>query len=102
MISLKILVAASAIAIFAGASALAQQPAAPAQPGAPAVPAPPPLPYGAPISFEAAKKVMAAAEAEAMKHNLLDVITMAEILRELCTPQRPARRVQWFEALDFA
>jgi len=35
-------------------------------------------------------------------HNLLDVITMAEILRELCTPQRPARRVQWFEALDFA
>jgi glc operon protein GlcG len=33
-------------------------------------PAPPPTtPYGAPIGFEAAKKVMAAAEAEAVKNN---------------------------------
>jgi glc operon protein GlcG len=33
-------------------------------------PAPPPtIPYGAPIAFEAAKKVMAAAEAEALKNN---------------------------------
>src|SRR6266550_6043453 len=32
-------------------------------------PPPPAIPYGAPIAFEAAKKVMAAAEAEAMKNN---------------------------------
>ena len=42
------------------ASALAQQPAPPA--------APPVIPYGAPITLEAAKKVMAAAEAEAVKN----------------------------------
>lgn len=49
--------------IFCGAaiSAGAQQPAAPS---------PPPItPYGSPIGFEAAKKVMAAAEAEAVKNN---------------------------------
>ncbi len=40
--------------------ALAQQPAAPAPP--------PVVPYGAPITFEAAKKAMAAAEAEAVKN----------------------------------
>jgi glc operon protein GlcG len=34
-----------------------------------APPPPPTIPYGAPIAFEAAKKVMAAAEAEAMKNN---------------------------------
>jgi glc operon protein GlcG len=48
---------------FCGAaiSAGAQQPAAPS---------PPPItPYGSPIGFEAAKKVMAAAEAEAVKNN---------------------------------
>jgi glc operon protein GlcG len=32
-------------------------------------PSPPPPPYGAPIGLEAAKKVMAAAEAEAVKNN---------------------------------
>jgi len=40
----------------------AQQPAAPPPP-------PPTTPYGAPIALDAAKKVMVAAEAEAMKNN---------------------------------
>jgi glc operon protein GlcG len=73
MITLKALVAASAIGLLAAIPAFAQQ-----QTGAPAVPAPPPLPYGAPISFEAAKKVMAAAEAEAMKINILEVIAIVD------------------------
>src|SRR5215475_5994647 len=34
-----------------------------------AVPPPPTTPYGSPIGLEAAKKAMAAAEAEAMKNN---------------------------------
>ena len=42
-----------------GAASAGQQPPA----------GPPALPYGAPISIEAAKRVMAAAEAEAMKNN---------------------------------
>jgi Haem-degrading len=52
-----------AIVIFAGSTLTgrAQQPAAPS--------APPTTPYGSPISLDAAKKVMAAAEAEAMKNN---------------------------------
>ncbi len=52
-----------AAAIFVGSSfpSGAQQPAAPAPP--------PTMPYGSPISLDAAKKVMAAAEAEAMKNN---------------------------------
>lgn len=52
-----------AIAIFVG-SALpvgAQQPAAPSPP--------PTTPYGSPIGLDAAKKAMAAAEAEAVKNN---------------------------------
>ena len=40
-------------------------------------PAPPP-PYGPPISFELAKKVMAAAEAEAVKNNWNLVITILD------------------------
>src|SRR6266480_4375040 len=72
MITLKALAAASAIALLAALPAFAQQP------GAPAVAAPPPLPYGAPISFEVAKKAMAAAEAEAMKNNLLEVIAILD------------------------
>jgi len=70
MISLKAFVTASAIGLLAAIPALAQQPAAPA--------APPPLPYGAPISFEAAKKAMAAAEAEAMKNNWQQVIAILD------------------------
>jgi glc operon protein GlcG len=75
MVTLKALVAASAVGLLAVIPAFAQQPAAP---GAPAVAAPPPLPYGAPISFEVAKKAMAAAEAEAMKNNLLEVIAILD------------------------
>jgi glc operon protein GlcG len=50
---------ASIIAIVVAAAAGAQ----------PAPTAPPTTPYGAPIGLEAAKKVMAAAEAEATKNN---------------------------------
>ena len=39
---------------------------------------PPPPPYGPPISLETAKKVMAAAEAEAVKNNLDMVITILD------------------------
>ena len=44
--------------VVAAAAASAQQ-----------APSPPPTPYGPPIGIEAAKKIMAAAEAEAMKNN---------------------------------
>jgi glc operon protein GlcG len=52
-----------AAAIFGGSTIAgsAQQPAAPSPP--------PTIPYGSPISLDAAKKAMAAAEAEAMKNN---------------------------------
>ena len=52
-----------AAVIFVGSTlpGSAQQPAAPSPP--------PTTPYGFPISLDAAKKVMAAAEAEAMKNN---------------------------------
>jgi uncharacterized protein GlcG (DUF336 family) len=60
MRTLKYLAVATALLVGAGVPVAAQQPA----------PAPPPTtPYGAPIGFEAAKKVMAAAEAEAVKNN---------------------------------
>ena len=58
MITLKALVTASAIALLATIPGLAQQQVAP-----------PVTPYGTPISLEAAKKAMAAAEAEAAKNN---------------------------------
>ena len=51
-------------AVILGGSTIAgsaQQPAAPSPP--------PTTPYGSPISIDAAKKVMAAAEAEATKNN---------------------------------
>ena len=52
-----------AAVVFAGSTIAgsAQQPAAPSPP--------PTTPYGSPISLDAAKKAMAAAEAEAMKNN---------------------------------
>ena len=37
-----------------------------------------PLPYGTPLSFETAKKIMAAAEAEARKNNWQMVITLVD------------------------
>src|SRR6516225_10649194 len=61
-----------AATIFAGTAipAGAQQPAAP--------PPPPTTPYGMPIGLEAAKKVMAAAEAEATKNNWGMAITILD------------------------
>ncbi|TAI67731.1 heme-binding protein [Bradyrhizobium sp. Leo170] len=55
----KTLVASIVAAVILTATASAQQ-----------APSPPPItPYGAPLGLEAAKKVMAAAEAEAVKNN---------------------------------
>jgi uncharacterized protein GlcG (DUF336 family) len=61
MYSLRPLLVAAAI--FGGSTIVgsAQQPAAPSPP--------PTTPYGSPISLDAAKKAMAAAEAEAVKNN---------------------------------
>lgn len=74
MISSKLLVAASLAVLFAAFPASAQQ-----QPAAPAgAAAAPPLPYGAPISLEAAKKVMTAAEAEAIKNHWQQVIAILD------------------------
>jgi glc operon protein GlcG len=75
LVALKALVAAAAIGMLACPAVAQQQPAAPA---AAAAPAAPPLYYGPPISFEAAKKVMAAAEAEAVKNNLQMVIAILD------------------------
>ncbi len=58
MKTLKSAATASLFALLASMPALAQQPAPP-----------PTTPYGTPITLETAKKVMAAAEAEAMKNN---------------------------------
>src|SRR6266516_595435 len=67
MITLKALVTASAIALLATVPGLAQQQVAP-----------PVTPYGTPISLEAAKKAMAAAEAEAAKNNWLMAIAILD------------------------
>ena len=58
---LRIFAHAIALAALAAVPAIAQQPAAPAPP--------PTTPYGTPITLDAAKKAMAAAEAEAMKNS---------------------------------
>jgi glc operon protein GlcG len=54
------------IALSLPVPAGAQQPASPAPP------------YGPPIAFEAAKKLMAAAEAEAVRHNWPVVVTIVD------------------------
>ena len=64
-------VAACAVLMF-GTAVHAQQPIAAAAP-----PAAPP-PYGEPITLELAKKIAAAAEAEAKKLNLNDAIAIVE------------------------
>jgi glc operon protein GlcG len=61
MQGLSPLVIAAVIFVGSTIAGSAQQPAAPSPP--------PTTPYGSPISLDAAKKVMAAAEAEAMKNN---------------------------------
>jgi uncharacterized protein GlcG (DUF336 family) len=84
MITLKALATASAISLLAAIPVFAQQPAAPAAPAA----APPALPYGGPISLESAKKVMAAAEAEAMKNNWQQVIAIVDSSSHLVMLQK--------------
>src|SRR6201997_3864506 len=94
-------VLASLLAIvIATAAASAQQ--------APA--APPTTPYGAPISLEAAKKVMAAAEAEATKNNwpmavvILDSTGHTVMLHKLDNTQYGSIRVaedKAHSALDY-
>jgi uncharacterized protein GlcG (DUF336 family) len=61
MYMLRPLVIATALFVGTSFPSGAQQPAA--------SPPPPTTPYGSPISLDAAKKVMAAAEAEAVKNN---------------------------------
>ena len=61
MYRLRSLVIATALFVVSSFPSGAQQPAAPAPP--------PTTPYGPPIGLDAAKKVMAAAEAEATKNN---------------------------------
>jgi glc operon protein GlcG len=78
---IKMLATACVIVLAAMLPASAQQPASPAPP--PATPAPAaqaitPPPYGAPITLEMAKKVMAAAEAEAEKNKWPVVITILD------------------------
>jgi len=57
------------VLLFASVPIGAQQPASPP---------PPQIPYGAPINFEQAKKVMAGAEAEAMKNKWNMVIAVLD------------------------
>ena len=61
MYRLRPLVIAAVIFVGSSFPGGAQQPAAPSPP--------PTIPYGSPITLDAAKKAMAAAEAEAMKNN---------------------------------
>ena len=68
-------------AALLGSVAYAQQPAA-------APPLPPPFSYGAPITLEQAKKVAAAAEAEAKKRHMIMVITVVEPSGDLVYFQR--------------
>ena len=71
MTTLKLLAAASAVALLTILPVAAQQPAAPpaAAPAAPATPPAPPMPYGPAITLEKAEKAMAAAKAEAQRNN---------------------------------
>jgi glc operon protein GlcG len=93
MTTLNLLLAAAA-SIALGAAAQAQ-PAAPSPP-APAdrfaIPAPPLLPYGARITLDQAKRVAAAAQAEAKKRGLLATIAVVE----------PSGELVYFEKADNA
>src|SRR5262245_25729144 len=92
-----------AINVFRAATPLgAQQPAAPLPP--------PTTPYGSPIGLDAAKKVMAAAEAEAVKNNwpmaivILDSTGHTVMLHKLDNTQYGSIRVAEDKAqtaLDF-
>lgn len=98
----KHFVVVAALLIGAAAPAVAQQSAAP--------PPPPTTPYGSPIGLEAAKKVMQAAEAEAVKNNwsmaivILDSTGHIVMLHRLDNTQYGSIRVaedKAHTALDF-
>jgi uncharacterized protein GlcG (DUF336 family) len=78
---IKILATACVVVLAATLAAPAQQSPQPAPPTVASAPAPQaitPPPYGAPITLEMAKKVMAAAEAEAEKNKWPVVITILD------------------------
>jgi glc operon protein GlcG len=77
---LSLMTAAACAAILLSAVARAQTPLAPL----------PPPPYGEPIALEQAKKIAAAAEAEAKKININDTIAIVE----------PNGKVVYFEKMD--
>ena len=98
----KHLIVAAALLVGAAIPVAAQQPAAP--------PPPPTTPYGSPIGLEAAKKAMAAAEAEAVKNNwpmaivILDSTGHIVMLHRLDNTQYGSIRVaedKAHTALDF-
>jgi glc operon protein GlcG len=102
MHSLRLLAFATLLLVGAAIPGGAQQPAAPS--------APPTTPYGSPISLDAAKKVMAATEAEAMKNNwpmaivILDSTGHTVMLHKLDNTQYGSIRVaedKAHTALDF-
>src|SRR5215813_2525657 len=102
MFKLRSLVVATVLCIGAVVPAVAQQQAAP--------PPPPTTPYGSPIGLDAAKKVMAAAEAEAVKNNwpmaivILDSTGHTVMLHKLDNTQYGSIRVAEDKAqtaLDF-
>jgi uncharacterized protein GlcG (DUF336 family) len=71
----KHLIVAAALLVGAAIPVAAQQPAAP--------PPPPTTPYGSPIGLDAAKKAMAAAEAEAVKNNWPMAIVILDSTRHI-------------------
>lgn len=99
---LRLLAVVTVIFVGSAIAGSAQQPAAPAPP--------PTMPYGPPISLDAAKKIMAAAEAEAMKNNwpmaivVLDSSGHTVMLHKLDNTQYGSIRVaedKAHTALDF-
>jgi glc operon protein GlcG len=91
MSRIKLLAAAlSAVSIAASSVAPMPAQAQATAPAAPQTPAPPPpaSPYGAPISFTAAKKAMAAAEAEALKNKWNVAIAIVDTTGALVMFQR--------------
>ena len=91
--STRALIVASATFLFPLAALAQQAPAAPATPAAPAAApvaqaAPPQTPYGAPIGLAAAKKAMAAAEAEAAKNSWPVAIAVVDSAGQLVLFQR--------------
>ena len=71
-----LLTAATSLAMAASAQAQTAAPAKAPPADRAAIPAPPPLPYGPPINLEQAKRVAAAAQAEAHRRNLQAAIAV--------------------------